>query len=200
VELAAGGGWTWPEGLPWTVSDLARVGGSPWPGWKRSRGRPTAWRPCAPAAAPCRPAATRWGGPGTVLRVQGGARKGKGRPSGAGLPRGGVRPAAVVRPWRRVLERRRRGKKIDNVSALRLEGDGKREGIEGETPAGHMAGVASWPAACARACCGTARCGAWPAVGCLGAAHGPKGEAEGPRRCRSTAEMTKRPYAGGIRE
>jgi hypothetical protein len=78
--------------------------------------------------------------------------------------------------------------KIDDVSTLRLEGDGMREGIEGETPAGHMACVASWPAACARACCGTARCGAWPAVGCLGAAHGPKGEAEGPQRCRSTAD------------
>jgi hypothetical protein len=74
-------------------------------------GRPAAWRPCAPAAASCRPAAARWGGPATVLRVQGGARKGKGRPSGARMPRGGVWPAAVVRPWRTVLERRRRGKK-----------------------------------------------------------------------------------------
>jgi hypothetical protein len=89
-------------------------------------------------------------------------------------------------------------KKIDDVSALRLEGVGKREGIEDETPAGHVAGVATWPAACARACCGTARYGAWPAVGCMGAAHRPKGEAEGPRRCRSTAETPKRPYAGGI--
>jgi hypothetical protein len=57
-------------------------------------------------------------------------------------------------------------------------------------------GVASWPAACARACCGTARCGAWPAVGCLGAAHGSKGEAEGPQRERPTTKMSRRPYVG----